>query len=156
MRERELNELKSKSVIEKLTVFLKYYRQFTHSYVERVRSIGNSDACTDALKMQFHGLIKFLGEYDAVLVELHAIVVEHERQGECKNNHRKTRKLYNKTKAFVRYDISKRLNSSIMEYRLLINSADRYAGMYDLIDMNNYLISMLPDIGVSIRRYGYF
>jgi hypothetical protein len=25
--------------------------------------------------------------------------------------------------------------------------------MYDLLDMNNYLISILPDIGVSIRRY---
>jgi hypothetical protein len=151
VRERELSELKSKPVAEKLNVFLKYYRQFAHSYEQRIHAL--SDSCTDALKMQFHALAKHLAEYDGLLGELHAIVVEHEREHVCKNNHRKTKKLFNKSKAFIRYDCSKRLESSIFDYRRLISSQDPYAGMYDLIDMNNHLVNMLPDIGVSIRRY---
>lgn len=150
MRERELKELKSKSVVEKLNVFVKYYRQFSSAYTRRVHT-QIADCCSDSLKLQFHSLIKHLGEYESLLVELHAIVAEHERS-ECKNNHRKTKKFYNKSKAFIRYDCAKRLHANIFEYRRLVNSQDKYAGMYDLIDMNTHLINMLPDIGVSIRR----
>lgn len=149
IRERELKELKSKSVVEKMNVFLKYYRQFTSAYIRRVQTLN--ECCSDSLKIQFHSLIKYLDEYEATMVELHGIIVEHERN-ECKNNHRKTKKLFNKSKAFIRYECAKRLQSSIFEYRRLINSQDKFAGMYDLIDMNNHLVNMLPDIGVSIRR----
>lgn len=93
-----------------------------------------------------------MSEYEGLLVELHAIVLEHERN-ECKNNHRKTKKLFNKSKTFIRYECAKRLQANIFEYRRLVNSQDKYAGMYDLIDMNTHLTNMLPDIGVSIRRY---
>jgi hypothetical protein len=148
MRERELKELKCKSVVEKMSVFLKYYHQFREAYISRVQSIE----CSDSLKLQFHSLVKYLGEYENLLAELNMIITEHERD-HCKNNHRKTKKFFNKTKAFIRYECNKRLQSNIFEYRRLINSQDRYAGMYDLLDMNNYLISLLPDIGVSIRRY---
>lgn len=150
IRERELKELKSKPVVEKMAVFLKYYRQFVAAYVARVQTL--SDCCSDSLKMQFHALTKYLTEYEALLVELQAIVIEHERN-ECKNNHRKTKKFFNKSKAFIRYECAKRLQANIFEYRRLINSQDKYAGMYDLIDMNTHLVNMLPDIGVSIRRY---
>lgn len=149
IRERELKDLKCKSVIEKMNVFLKYYKQFKDSYIHRVQTLE----CSDSLKMQFNSLIKYLNEYDQVLFELNSIIIEHEREYACKNNHRKTKKFFNKSKAFIRYECSKRLQSNIFEYRRLINSQDRYAGMYDLLDMNNYLISLLPDIGVSIRRY---
>ena len=148
MRERELKELKCKSVVEKISVFFKYYRQFKESYIQRVQTIE----CSDSLKFQFHSLIKYLNEYESLLAELDMMITEHERS-HCKNNHRKTKKFFNKTKAFIRYECNKRLQSNIFEYRRLINSQDRYAGMYDLLDMNSYLISLLPDIGVSIRRY---
>jgi hypothetical protein len=152
IRERELNDLKCRSVCEKMSVFLKYYVQFKDTYMQRVQCI--SSECTDSLKLQFNSLIKYLNEFESLLQELNAIIVEHER-GErvCKNNHRKTKKLFNKSKAFIRYECSKRLQTNIFEYRRLINAQDRYAGMYDLIEMNNYLTSLLPDIGVSIRRY---
>jgi len=148
VRERELKDLKSKSVVEKMSVFLKYYQQFKEAYIHRVFTIE----CSDSLKLQFHSLIKYLNEYEALLAELDMMITEHERD-HCKNNHRKTKKFFNKTKAFIRYECNKRLQSNIFEYRRLINSQDRYAGMYDLLDMNSYLISLLPDIGVSIRRY---
>lgn len=148
IREKELKELKSKSVVEKMNVFLKYYRQFSNAYIQRVQILE----CSDSLKIQFHSLIKCLNEYESLLIDLNAIVTEHERN-ECKNNHTKTKKFFNKSKAFIRYECSKRLHSNIFEYRRLINSQDRYAGMYDLIDMNNHLVNLLPDIGVSIRRY---
>lgn len=148
MRERELKDLKCKSVVEKMSVFLKYYQQFKDSYIQRVQVIE----CSDSLKIQFHSLIKYLNEYESILSELDMMITEHERDY-CKNNHRKTKKFFNKTKAFIRYECNKRLQSNIFEYRRLINSQDRYAGMYDLLDMNSYLISLLPDIGVSIRRY---
>ena len=148
MRERELKELKCKSVVEKMSVFLKYYQQFKEAYIQRVQSIE----CSDSLKIQFHSLIKYLNEYENLLAELNMMINEHERD-QCKNNHRKTKKFFNKTKAFIRYECNKRLQANIFEYRRLINSQDRYAGMYDLLDMNSYLISLLPDIGVSIRRY---
>jgi len=148
MRERELKELKSKSIVEKMSVFLKYYKQFRDAYINRVQLIE----CSDSLKIQFHALIKYLSEYECLLAELNMMITEHERD-QCKNNHRKTKKFFNKTKAFIRYECNKRLQSNIFEYRRLINSTDRYAGMYDLLDMNSYLISLLPDIGVSIRRY---
>ena len=148
MRERELKDLKCKSVVEKMSVFLKYYQQFKEAYIHRVHTIE----CSDSLKIQFHSLIKYLNEYEALLAELDMMITEHERD-HCKNNHRKTKKFFNKTKAFIRYECNKRLQSNIFEYRRLINSQDRYAGMYDLLDMNSYLISLLPDIGVSIRRY---
>lgn len=148
MREKELKDLKCKSVVEKMSVFLKYYRQFRDAYVQSVQSIE----CSDSLKMQFNSLIKCLNEYEQYLLELNALITEHEREG-CKNNHRKTKKFFNKSKAFIRYECSKRLQTNIFEYRRLINSPNRYAGMYELIEMNNYLISLLPDIGVSIRRY---
>lgn len=160
MRERELSELKCKSVVEKTNVFVKYYRQFARAYTDRVHTLESSSSaaarCSDALKLQFHSLVKQLADYDALLAQLHAIVVEHERDRACANNHRKTKKLFNKSKTFIRYECSKRLEASIFEYRRLINSQDPYAGMYDLIDMNKHLISMLPDIGVSIRRYYYY
>lgn len=148
MRERELKELKCKSVVEKMSVFLKYYQQFKEAYIQRVQSLE----CSDSLKLQFHSLVKFLSEYENLLAELNMMITEHEHD-HCKNNHRKTKKFFNKTKAFIRYECNKRLQSNIFEYRRLINSQDRYAGMYDLLDMNSYLISLLPDIGVSIRRY---
>jgi hypothetical protein len=148
MRERELKELKCKSVVEKMAVFLKYYQQFKDLYIQRVQTLE----CSDSLKLQFHSLIKYLNDYEGLLMELDMIITEHERS-HCKNNHRKTKKFFNKTKAFIRYECNKRLQSNIFEYRRLINSQDRYAGMYDLLDMNSYLISLLPDIGVSIRRY---
>ncbi len=148
MRERELKDLKTKSIVEKMNVFTRYYHQFKDSYINRVQTIE----CNDSLKMQFSLLIKHLNEYENILAELSAMIREHERD-QCKNNHRKTKKFFNKTKAFVRYECNKRLQSNIFEYRRLINSTDRYAGMYDLLDMNNYLISLLPDIGVSIRRF---
>ncbi|CAF0850529.1 unnamed protein product [Brachionus calyciflorus] len=149
IRERELNELKSKSIMEKMNVFIKYYKQFSEAYIQRVHMLE----CSDGLKLQFSSLIKYLHEYDMVLQELHGIILEHERDFICKNNHRKTKKFFNKTKAFIRYECSKRLQSNIFEYRRMINSQDRYAGMYDLLDMNNHLISLIPEIGVSIRRY---
>jgi len=148
MRERELKELKCKSVVEKMSVFLRYYQQFKDAYIQRVQAIE----CSDSLKLQFHSLIKYLNEYEMLLAELDMMITEHERIS-CKNNHRKTKKFFNKTKAFIRYECNKRLQANIFEYRRLINSQDRYAGMYDLLDMNGYLISLLPDIGVSIRRY---
>ncbi len=148
IRERELKDLKSKSVVEKMSVFLKYYQQFKEAYIHRVFTIE----CSDSLKLQFHSLIKYLNEYEALLAELNMMITEHEHD-HCKNNHRKTKKFFNKTKAFIRYECNKRLQSNIFEYRRLINSQDRYAGMYDMLDMNSYLISLLPDIGVSIRRY---
>jgi hypothetical protein len=148
MRERELKDLKCKSVVEKMSVFFKYYQQFKESYIQRVHTLE----CSDSLKIQFHSLIKYLNEYESLIAELNMMITEHERS-QCKNNHRKTKKFFNKTKAFVRYECNKRLQSNIFEYRRLINSQDRYAGMYDLLDMNNYLVSLLPDIGVSIRRY---
>ena len=148
MRERELKDLKCKSVVEKMSVFLRYYQQFKESYIIRIQSIE----CSDSLKVQFHSLIKYLNEYETLLIELELMITEHERD-HCKNNHRKTKKFFNKTKAFIRYECNKRLQTNIFEYRRLINSQDRYAGMYDLLDMNSYLISLLPDIGVSIRRY---
>lgn len=148
MRERELKELKCKSIVEKMSVFLKYYQQFKESYIQRVQTIE----CSDSLKVQFHSLIKYLNEYESLLAELNSMIMEHERT-QCKNNHRKTKKYFNKTKAFIRYECNKRLQSNIFEYRRLINSQDRYAGMYDLLDMNSHLISLLPDIGISIRRY---
>jgi len=148
MRERELKDLKCKSVVEKMSVFMKYYQQFKEAYIHRVYTIE----CSDSLKFQFHSLIKYLNEYEALLGELDMMITEHERD-HCKNNHRKTRKFFNKTKAFIRYECDKSLRSNIFEYRRLINSQDRYAGMYDLLDMNTYLISLLPDVGVSIRRY---
>jgi hypothetical protein len=148
MRERELKELKCKSVVEKMSVFLRYYQQFKEAYIQRVQTIE----CSDSLKLQFHSLIKYLNEYEMLLAELDMMITEHERIS-CKNNHRKTKKFFNKTKAFIRYECNKRLQANIFEYRRLINSQDRYAGMYDLLDMNGYLISLLPDIGVSIRRY---
>ncbi len=148
MRERELKDLKCKSVVEKMSVFLKYYQQFKEAYIHRVHTIE----CSDSLKIQFHSLVKYLNEYELLLNELELMIAEHERD-HCKNNHRKTKKFFNKTKAFIRYECNKRLQSNIFEYRRLINSQDRYAGMYDLLDMNTYLISLLPDIGVSIRRY---
>jgi hypothetical protein len=148
MRERELKELKCKSVVEKMAVFLKYYQQFKDLYIQRVQTLE----CSDSLKLQFHSLIKYLNDYEGLLIELDMIITEHERS-HCKNNHRKTKKFFNKTKAFIRYECNKRLQSNIFEYRRLINSQDRYAGMYDLLDMNSYLVSLLPDIGVSIRRY---
>lgn len=148
IRERELKDLKCKSIVEKMSVFLKYYQQFKEAYIHRVYTIE----CSDSLKVQFHSLIKYLNEYEALLAELDMVITEHERD-HCKNNHRKTKKFFNKTKAFIRYECNKRLQSNIFEYRRLINSQDRYAGMYDLLDMNSYLISLLPDIGVSIRRY---
>ncbi len=147
MREKELNDLKSKSVIEKMNVLLRYYRQFKEAYSNRVHSID----CNDSLRLQFRSLIKCLNEYENLLVELNGLISEHERIA-CKNNHRKTKKFFNKSKAFIRYECHKRLQSYIFEYRRLIQSQDRYAGMYDLIEMNNYLISLLPDIGISIRR----
>jgi hypothetical protein len=113
MRERELNELKCKSVAEKMSVFLDYYRQFREEYTERVQAIE----CTDSLRLQFGTLSKLLNEYEQVLAELNHMVVEHEREKNCKNNHRKTKKFFNKTKAFVRYECSKRLQASIFEYR---------------------------------------
>ena len=131
-----------------MSVFLKYYQQFKEAYIHRVYTIE----CSDSLKIQFHSLIKYLNEYEELLAELDMMITEHERD-HCKNNHRKTKKFFNKTKAFIRYECNKRLQSNIFEYRRLINSQDRYAGMYDLLDMNSYLISLLPDIGVSIRRY---
>lgn len=148
IRERELKDLKCKSVVEKMSVFQKYYQQFKESYIHRVYTLE----CSDSLKIQFHSLIKYLNEYEGLLGELSMMITEHEREC-CKNNHRKTKKFFNKTKAFIRYECNKRLQSNIFEYRRLINSQDRYAGMYDLLDMNSYLISLLPDIGVSIRRY---
>ena len=108
--------------------------------------------CSDALKMQFLSLVKYLDEYESVLAELNGMINEHERV-QCKNNHTKTKRFFNKTKAFIRYDCHKRMQNSIFEYRRLINTPDKYAGMFDLVDMNNHLISLLPDIGVSIRRY---
>ena len=149
MRERELKDLKCKSVVEKMNVFYKYYQQFKELYQQRLQSIE----CSDSLKMQFHSLVKYLLEYEQILLELNSIIKEHEHEGVCKNNHRKTKKLFNKTKAFIRYECYKRLQSNIFEYRRQINSQDRFAGMYDIIDTNNYLIGLLPDIGVSIRRY---
>ena len=149
IRERELKELKCKSVLEKMNVFIKYYKQFCESYIHRVHMLD----CGDSLKYQFSSLIRLLNEYNMVLDELSLIIVEHERDYVCKNNHRKTKKLFNKTKAFIRYECSKRLQTNIFEYRRLINSQDRYAGMYDLLDMNNHLVSLIPEIGVSIRRY---
>ncbi|RNA42837.1 serine threonine kinase with TRP [Brachionus plicatilis] len=149
MRERELKDLKCKSVLEKMNVFIKYYKQFCELYMQRVHMLE----CGDSLKIQFGSLIRHLNEYDMVLDELNSIIVEHERGFVCKNNHRKTKKLFNKSKAFIRYECSKRLQANIFEYRRLINSQDRYAGMYDLLDMNNHLISLIPEIGVSIRRY---
>lgn len=148
MRERELKDLKCKSVVEKMSVFLKYYQQFKEAYIQRVQSIE----CSDSLKIQFNSLIKYLNDYESCLAELDMMITEHERV-QCKNNHRKTKRLFNKTKTFIRYECNKRLQSYIFEYRRLINSQDRYAGMYDLLDMNNYLISLLPDIGISMRRY---
>lgn len=148
MRERELKELKCKSVVEKMSVFFKYYQQFKESYIQRVQTLE----CSDSLKMQFNSLIRYLNEYESLIAELDMMITEHERS-QCKNNHRKTKKFFNKTKAFIRYECNKRLQSNIFEYRRLINSQDRYAGMYDLLDMNSYLVSLLPDIGVSIRRY---
>lgn len=149
-RERELNELKSRSVVDKMAIFLDYYQQFRGAYMQRMQQI---DQCPDSLRLQFNALNKYMHEYESVLSELNQIVLEHEREHTCKNNHRKTKKLFNKSKTFIRYDCSKRLQSNIFEYRRFISSQDRYAGMYDLIDMNNYLISLLPDIGVSMRRY---
>jgi hypothetical protein len=148
IRERELKDLKSKPVVEKMSVFLKYYKQFKECYVQRVKLIE----CSDLLKIQFNSLIKYLNEYEMLLVELELMINEHERE-QCKNNHRKTKKFFNKAKAFIRYECNKRLQANIFEYRRLINSQDRYAGMYDLLEMNSYLISLLPDIGVSIRRF---
>ena len=122
MRERELKDLKCKSVVEKMSVFFKYYRQFKDTYIQRVQTIE----CSDSLKMQFHSLIKYLNEYESLLGELDMMITEHERS-HCKNNHRKTKKFFNKTKAFIRYECNKRLQSNIFEYRRLINSQDRYA-----------------------------
>lgn len=149
MRERELKELKCKSVVEKMSVFLGYYQQFKEVYQQRIKTI---ECPSDALKMQFHALVKYLNEYETLLCDLDLMINEHERD-RCKNNHRKTKKFFNKIKAFIRYDCQKRLQANIFEYRRQINSPDRYAGMYDLLDMNNYLIGLLPDIGVSIRRF---
>jgi hypothetical protein len=149
MRERELKDLKCKSVVEKMNVFYKYYQQFKELYQQRIQSIE----CSDSLKIQFHALVKYLLEYEQILLELNMIIKEHEHDNMCKNNHRKTKKLFNKTKAFIRYECYKRLQSNIFEYRRQINSQDRFAGMYDIVDTNNYLIGLLPDIGVSIRRY---
>lgn len=149
LRERELKDLKCKSVVEKMNVFLKYYQQFKSAYEQRLQSIE----CSDSLKIQFHSLIKYLIEYEHTLHELNQMIREHEHDYICKNNHRKTKKFFNKTKAFIRYECNKRLQNNIFEYRRQINSQDRFAGMYDILDMNNYLIGLLPDIGVSIRRY---
>lgn len=124
IRERELKDLKCKSVVEKMSVFQKYYQQFKESYIHRVYMIE----CSDSLKIQFHSLIKYLNEYEGLLGELSMMITEHERES-CKNNHRKTKKFFNKTKAFIRYECNKRLQSNIFEYRRLINSQDRYAGM---------------------------
>ncbi len=124
IRERELKDLKSKSVVEKMSVFQKYYQQFKENYIHRVYTIE----CSDSLKIQFHSLIKYLNEYEGLLNELSMMITEHERES-CKNNHRKTKKFFNKTKSFIRYECNKRLQSNIFEYRRLINSQDRYAGM---------------------------
>lgn len=124
IRERELKDLKCKSVVEKMSVFQKYYQQFKENYIHRVYTIE----CSDSLKIQFHSLIKYLNEYEGLLSELSMMITEHERES-CKNNHRKTKKFFNKTKAFIRYECNKRLQSNIFEYRRLINSQDRYAGM---------------------------
>ena len=149
IRERELKDLKCKSVVEKMNVFSKYYQQFKDIYQQRLQTIE----CSDSLKIQFHALFKYFLEYEQILAELNLIIKEHEHDNVCKNNHRKTKKLFNKTKAFIRYECYKRLQSNIFEYRRQINSQDRFAGMYDILEMNNYLIGLLPDIGVSIRRY---
>ena len=130
-------------------VLVKYYAQFHDAYAQRVHSLTD---CSDALKGQFGALIKHLDEYSQLLCELEQMIRQHEHH-ECQNTHRKTKKFFNKTKAFIRYECTKRLQANIFEYRRLINSTDRYAGMYDLLDMNTYLISLLPDIGASIRRY---
>jgi hypothetical protein len=148
MRERELNQLKCKSIREKMGIFVKYYIQFKETYINRIKIIE----CSDSLKYQFNSLIKYLIEYEGLLIELNTMIQEHERDY-CRNNHRKIKKFFNKTKAFIRYDCQKRLQTNIFELRRQINSQDRYAGMYDLLDMNNYLIGLLPDIGVSIRRF---
>lgn len=148
MRERELNQLKCKSICEKMGIFVKYYIQFKETYINRIKIIE----CSDSLKYQYSSLIKYLIEYEGLLIELNTMIQEHERDY-CRNNHRKIKKFFNKTKSFIRYDCQKRLQTNIFELRRQINSQDRYAGMYDLLDMNNYLIGLLPDIGVSIRRF---
>ncbi len=107
-RERELKDLKCKSIIEKMLVFIKYYQQFKDLYIQRMQTIE----CSDTLKSQFHSLIKYLNEYEEIINELDLMITQHERES-CRNNHRKTKKFFNKTKAFIRYECSKRLQVSV-------------------------------------------